>query len=266
MQNLTVRMKSAVRRLIAPFARPVWRRIKPRLVQFDQLVKLNDAWHQHLPALVNATASVGAVAREQARMKREYDSALAELRTAIGQLQPQLAQETRIIAVEKVERARTTGAKLVLGDKPSGGYIHVDTRGTHGADIVSPLAALPFAPAEVTEIFACHVLERFTQEELERKLLPHWVSRLTPGGRFRAVATDSKAMIQAAARGELRLDDFRSAVFGQDGDAAHRNLFSAESLSALLQAAGMVDVQVIAESRRAGAAYEFEIVARTAAL
>jgi SAM-dependent methyltransferase len=267
MQNLLVKMKFAARRVLAPVARPVWSRIRPRLIQLDELVKLNDAWHQHLPALVNATASVGAVAREQARMKREYDTAFTELRAAIGQLQAHGgAPAVRVIALDKVQRARAAGARLHLGDAPAEGFINVSMQEAAGADIVAPFTELPFARAEVTEIVASHVLERFTQDDLERRLLPHWCAILKPGGSLRAVGADAPAMINAVASGSCALEDFRRAFFDAPShDAARRNMLSAESLATALRAAGMVDVQVIAQGRRAGAGYEFEVAARTAA-
>lgn len=86
MGNLTNTMKSAARRSLAAIARPIWRRVWARIetridtrislenAKLQQLVhetgSLSAAWHQHVPAMLNVAASVGAIAREQARMKR----------------------------------------------------------------------------------------------------------------------------------------------------------------------------------------------------
>jgi cell division septum initiation protein DivIVA len=96
MQKIAVTLKSAARRVIGPIARPIWRRVAPRLYRIlgirRELDKLSAAWHQHVPALVNAAASVSALAREQARMKREHEAASAQLRAEIEGLRAEIAR------------------------------------------------------------------------------------------------------------------------------------------------------------------------------
>lgn len=82
------------RRALSPIARPLWRRIRPRIMRVTDLFKLSDAWHQHAPALINAAASVGAVAKEQQRMKREYDEQIAQLKAEIAELRAALERRT----------------------------------------------------------------------------------------------------------------------------------------------------------------------------
>ena len=91
--SLFASLKLAARRALSPIARPLWRRIRPRIMRFTDLFKLSDAWHRHAPALINAAASVQAMAREQQRMKRDYDEQIAQLKAEIAELKA--AQDRR---------------------------------------------------------------------------------------------------------------------------------------------------------------------------
>jgi hypothetical protein len=161
-------MKRALRRVLGPVLRPVWHRIRPRVARITDLFKLSDAWHQVLPTLTNAAASVGAVSREQARMKKEYDAAIAELRAAIAQLQAGDAAP-----------AEGSGLKLNLGPVPRTGYTNVHTTQAPGIDVVvAGFDALPFAPGEVSEIRV---------QQVDASLVPYWMGLLKAGGTLRAV-------------------------------------------------------------------------------
>jgi hypothetical protein len=132
---------------------------------------MSDAWHQYLPALTNAVASVGAVSREQARMKKEYDAAIAELRASVQALQGP---------------ASAGGVRLHLGPQPRDGYTNIDTRAGPGIDIVTGFDSLPFGAGEVSEI-CVQGIEHFPAQELGGTLLPYWMGLLKAGGTFRAV-------------------------------------------------------------------------------
>lgn len=153
-----------LRRAVSPIARPLWRRIKPRLVRVTDLFKLSDAWHQHAPALINAAASVSAMAREQQRMKRDYDAAIADLRAQVAQV----AQSS----------PSSAGIRLNLGPVPQAGYTNIDTREAPGIDIVAAFDSLPFGPGDVSEIQV---------HAPDATLLPYWMGLLKAGGTFRAV-------------------------------------------------------------------------------
>jgi hypothetical protein len=265
MQKLKAAIKSVLRPVLLPIILPILHRVRRISGMRAEIDNLHASWHQSVPGFVNAAASVAALAREQARMKREHEAAIARLNAAIDELRGHaVSARPRIVAADKVERARAEGARLFIGRGPSplDSYIHVDAVESAGVDIVAPADALPFGPGEVSEIVASHVLEGFTQDELERKLLPSWAGLLAPGGELRALVQDANAMIHATGRGEIRFDDLRSTLFG---NAASRNIFTAESLATTLRAAGLQDVRVVAEGRRSGNAYELEIAARAAA-
>lgn len=84
MQAFKLKLKALARRVLGPALTYRIRRITGVRTEIDTLTR---AWHQQVPNIANATASVAAVAREQARMKREYEAAIAELRARIERLE-----------------------------------------------------------------------------------------------------------------------------------------------------------------------------------
>ena len=176
-----------------------------------------------------------------------------------------LQTETAIIATDKVEAARRDGLRLNLGcgHVPLDGYLNVDRRALPGVDIVAEVDQLPFAAAEVQEIFSAHLLEHFPQEQLRRKLLPYYFGLIRNGGQFHAVVPDAEAMMREYAKGDYPYDTMREVLYGgqdYDGDF-HFNMFTPASLSELLIEAGFVNPRIIAAGRKNGQCYEFEIAA-----
>ena len=124
---------------------------------------------------------------------------------------------------------------------------------------------LPFEPGSVDEIASAHLVEHFPQEEMRRRLLPHWRNLLKPGGRLRAVTPDGEAMLGGLAAGSYGFEDFREVLFGgqeYQGDF-HYNLFTPDSLRRLVEEAGFTSVDVPVRGRRNGQCFEFELVAQT---
>ena len=176
------------------------------------------------------------------------------------------ATEWAVLDAGKLAAAGPDGARLNLGcgHVALEGYINVDARALPGVDVVADVGDLRLPAGSVAEIFSSHVLEHFPQEELTRKLLPHWHGLLRKGGVFRAVVPDGEAMIKAMAGGGMSYEDFREVLFGaQDytGDF-HFNLFTPQSLTDLLLAAGFGEVTIPARARPNGKCLEFEIAAK----
>ena len=175
--------------------------------------------------------------------------------------------ESRVLAPEKVQAARTSGVlRLNIGcghiTKPD--YINVDMRDLPGVDVVAEAGGLPFEPNSVDEIFSAHLIEHFPQEELRRRLLPHWRSMLKLGGSLRAVTPDGEAMLAKLAQGSYSFDDFREVLFGSqdyEGDF-HYNLLTPHSLSHMIEEARFTDIEVPVRGRRNGQCFEFELTAR----
>ena len=90
--SLFANLKLAARRTLSPVARPLWRRIRPRIKKITDLFKLSAAWHQLAPSLINAAASVSAISREQQRMKRDHDEEITRLRAEIAELREAVAR------------------------------------------------------------------------------------------------------------------------------------------------------------------------------
>jgi hypothetical protein len=173
----------------------------------------------------------------------------------------------RIIARVKVAEARAAQAlrlNLGCGNIPIPGYINVDYRNLPCIDVIAEVGDLPFEPGSVDEIFSAHLLEHFPQQEMRQRLLPYWHGLLRKGGVFRAIIPDAAAMVAGAAIGTYDFADFRNAVFGgQDCEGnCHFNLFTPDSLRALLETAGFTDIKVPVAGRRNGKCFEFEVIGR----
>ena len=140
-------------------------------------------------------------------------------------------------------------------------YVNVDGRSLEGVDVVADARRIPLDPGTVDELYSAHVIEHFPLQELERVVLPHWVSLLRPGGVLRTVAPDAPAMIDAYGRGEMTFEELRVVTYGEqeyDGDF-HFAMYSPDSLTALMKAAGLTDVEVVASGRRNGLSLEMEL-------
>lgn len=180
-----------------------------------------------------------------------------------------LPSEARVIDEAKVARSLDEGLRLNLGcgHIALDGYVNVDMRELPGVDVVAPVDDLPFEDRAVAEIFSAHVLEHFPVEELRRRLLPYWISKLAPGATFRAVVPDADAMIRRYGAGEMPYEQLREVFFGgqeYEGDF-HFNMFTAASLAELLTAVGLDDVRVEASDRPNGQCFELQIAATVAA-
>lgn len=174
--------------------------------------------------------------------------------------------QTRVIDQDKLTQARQSSLRLNVGcgHVALPDYINVDRRELPGVDLVAEVTDLPFDESEVDEFFSSHVLEHFPQEQLRRQLLPNFLKILKPGGMFRAVVPDGQASMKHYVAGTYRYEDLREVFYGAqdyDGDF-HFNMFTPESLSALLEEAGFVDITIVAADRRNGQSFEFEIAAR----
>ncbi|MBU9374706.1 methyltransferase domain-containing protein [Burkholderia multivorans] len=173
---------------------------------------------------------------------------------------------TKVLARDKVEQAKAAGnlkVNLGCGHIAMTEYINIDAREIPGVDVVADVGGLPFDEGSVDEVFSSHLIEHFPQEELRRRLLPHWRSMLKPGGRLRAIVPDGEAMLRGIAAGSYSFDDFREVLFGSqdyNGDF-HFNLLTPESLSKLVEEAGFGQVEVPVRGRRNGQCFEFELSA-----
>jgi predicted SAM-dependent methyltransferase/chromosome segregation ATPase len=218
--------------------------------EYDTLRQQLDALNQSASYLMNRVEFV----------RREV---LFEMRYGAGSSENLDDVEPEIVAPDKLASARKNGLKVNLGcgHIALDGYINVDRRKLPGVDVVSDIDKLPLKKGEVSEVFSAHVLEHFPEEQLVRELLPYWVALLKKGGIFRAVVPDAQAMTENFVNGDYPYKEFREVIYGSqdyDGDF-HYNMFTPESLTELLQDAGLKNVELVEAGRKNGACYELEI-------
>jgi predicted SAM-dependent methyltransferase len=246
----------------------------PILSSIEERLRLIET---NLPELLNTIASANG---ERRLLRRTMNESQAELWTRIEMIRRELMFELRygndrqspmpiepkVVDEEKFAEARDHGLRVNLGcgHLALDGYLNVDVRDLPGVDVIASVDRLPFERNELEEVFSAHLVEHFPQERLERELLPYWISLLRPGGLFRAVVPDIGAMITGYTEGTATYAELREVVFGgqeYEGDF-HFNMYTVESFSELLTAAGMVTIEVEDEALRNGACFEFQIVAR----
>ena len=171
---------------------------------------------------------------------------------------PRVTNEQKLRAMEGNLRINVGAGHITRDD-----YLNVDSRELPGIDIVADVRQLPFQPEQLTELYSAHLLEHFPLEELRRVILPRWVSLLEDGGKLVSVVPDVETMVSERAAGRIPFDEFVEVMYGGQeypGDF-HFSGFSKETLTKLLEDAGLEDVKVIEEGRRNGACYEMEIEA-----
>jgi hypothetical protein len=153
---------------------------------------------------------------------------------------------------------------LGSGHIPVAGYLNVDSRPLDGVDLVADVTQLPFPEGSVKELRAAHLVEHFPREQLKRQLLVHWKSVIEPGGSLVLILPDAEAMIAAYERGEMSFDDLAVVTFGgqEYGGDFHFAMYTAGSLSQLLEGAGFADIEVTACARPNGLCLEMELSAR----
>jgi hypothetical protein len=231
-----------------------------------QLQRASDAQSARLDAYEASLVAQGdALAGQWQRLEMIRKELMFELRYG-ERGEPEAAAEPKVLNPEKFARGVQEGLRLNLGCGHIAleDYVNVDARDLPGVDVVAAVDHLPVDEGQDAEIFSAHLVEHFPQQELERRVLPYWVSLLRPGGEFRAVVPDAGAMLAAHAEGSIPYADLREVLYGgqeYEGDF-HFNMYTTDSLGELLTEAGLVDVQVEAAGRRNGACLEFQIVAR----
>lgn len=251
-----------------------------RALQEDHGSRLREVEH-HMPILLNTISSNNGILRRITRREGDVASSVADLWARIEVIRRELMVEVRygdragtvevtsepkVLDERKVAAARAEGLRVNLGcgHLPLDGYVNVDLRELPGVDVLAPVDQLPFDEGEIDELYSAHLVEHFPQEKFVREVLPYWVSRIRPGGTFRAVLPDAGAMLSGFADGTVRYDDLREVLYGgqeYEGDF-HFNMYTTETLSGTLSDAGLVDVQVEAEGRLNGACLEMQLSAR----
>jgi predicted SAM-dependent methyltransferase len=246
----------------------------PVLGSIDERLRMIE---RHLPELLNTIASANGEKRQLqrtigqsqadlwARMEMIRRELMFELRYGSDR-QSRLPVEPKVVDEDKLNKGRADGLRVNLGcgHLALDGYVNVDERDLPGVDVIAPVDRLPVEPGEVEEVFSAHLVEHFPQEQVERQLLPYWISLLRPGGEFRAVVPDMTAMLTGYQEGTVTYAELREVLFGgqeYEGDF-HFNMYTVESFSELLEGAGLTAIEVEDQGRRNGDCFEFQIVGR----
>ncbi|MBI5642846.1 MAG: hypothetical protein HY954_05160 [Deltaproteobacteria bacterium] len=246
-----------------------------------------DAIEQHLPTLLNYISSFTNATRQIKRQEGDSATSIKALQEGLEYLtgrvefvrnemlfefkygENKAAVKDGIADIKVLNESKLVSMQdnirvnVGCGHIPMEGYLNVDMRELPGVDITAPADKLPFEENSLSEIFSSHLIEHFPQEELKRKILPHWHGLLKKNGILRAVLPDAEAMIENYTKGDYPFEKLRNVTFGAqeyDGDF-HFNMFSRQSIKGLLEEAGFRDVSYAAAGRVNGDCYEMEIAA-----
>ena len=170
----------------------------------------------------------------------------------------------RLLSPEKLlKMGSDVRLNIGCGTKPLPDYLNVDERELDGVELIADVRGLPFKPGTLSEIYAAHVVEHFTEADLKSTVLPAWHSLLKPGAILCVVVPDAEGMIQAFSRGDYPFASLREVTYGgQDYPGNfHYTMFSRESLRTILREAGFTVGQYTALARPNGLCLEMEIKA-----
>lgn len=150
---------------------------------------------------------------------------------------------------------------LGCGHLPKSGYLNVDMRELEGVDIIADVRNVPFPKESIDELYLAHLIEHFTEVDMEKYILPYWYSLIKPGGKITIICPNWKAMLDGYAKGDISIDVLKEITFGSqeyEGNQ-HYNMFSSQSLKELLYRIGFKKVNIIEEYRVNGLCVEMEI-------
>ena len=185
----------------------------------------------------------------------QHEAALRALGGRVAELSREPASEGEAAYSGAPERGRY--AFGVAGDDGS------DCRRIEVGDESDPafltaLRHLPILPGGAEKLVAAHVVEFTPMAALTEKILPHWRSRLAPGGELVVVTLDGSAWAAELSRGDGGFEALRRTLGADGAGRPVRNLFDADGLAAVLSAAGFAPDSPETSGRR------LKIVARLA--
>jgi predicted SAM-dependent methyltransferase/acetyltransferase-like isoleucine patch superfamily enzyme len=224
------------------------------LQALNETVSGNERWLKSIGSKTDQIANSYKIIRDELFFElKRMDISKEKLDDADAKIKPSYS--------EKIEKYRKIALNLGSATIDIEGYVNVDERDLINIDVVSDVRKLPFDSDTVDEIYAAHLIEHFTTEDIQRALLPHWKDILKAGGKLTVIVPNIQFMMGKVVAGEQSFDDFKEVVFGgqeYSGDF-HYSMFNTENLRCMLQDAGFVNIETIAETRRNGLCCEMEM-------
>ncbi|MCG7407940.1 hypothetical protein MH117_10960 [Paenibacillus sp. ACRRX] len=172
--------------------------------------------------------------------------------------------ESKIVNRDKYESMMKNNmmkVNLGCGNLSLHDYINIDMRELNGVDIIADVTNVPLPEGTVDELYLAHVIEHFSEIDMEQYILKYWHSLLKTDGKIRIICPNWKAMIEGYSSGEISFDVLKEITFGSqeyEGNQ-HYNMFSPETLISLMNKIGFKDIKVVDEARKNGLCLEMEI-------
>lgn len=167
--------------------------------------------------------------------------------------------KSKVINPDKLNK--TDKVNLGCGTDIREGYINVDHRPLAGVDVVADINKLPFKKESLTEIYLSHIIEHFTERELD-KTLPYLFSLLKKKGKLVIIVPDIEAMALGYGQGDIEWDQLRRVILGgQDYRSDyHYNQFSEDYMRQVLEEKiPQSKIHFAAKGRVNGEALELEV-------
>jgi hypothetical protein len=275
MKNLARRAlySPVVRRIVGPYLRPIhglvmrWVHVSidPRLELLERhateaRLKL-EGLERYVPIILSSIQAQNAASRAATRTHNElvqlvndllersqrlHDDTLDKLgRAGLAPRRPDVEVEAKVLNPDKVNAA-SGRLRLDLGAGHAGrpDHVHVGTKDLDNVDVVGDVRDLPFPPGSVAEIVSEHLVPSFSPAELAETILPHWSSRLAPGGTLVAVVADLDALVRAYVAGGVGLADLQRTIFADPDGQPRVSAVSAVELGQWFAKVGLVEVTV----------------------
>lgn len=138
--------------------------------------------------------------------------------------------------------------EIAAGERPTPGFVHHDARPLADIEVVCDMRGellQIMGEGTATELRACHVLEHSPYPETANLLL-EWKSILIDGGRLYIEVPNMEWQIQAAASGEITMDEFVYYAYGEQNYPGnfHFNGYTVQRLHDILTQVGFKEVTV----------------------